>query len=118
VIFPTRGAAAIDARTELRKRSLFQVPVFTANLDMKGSFDLAGAPARLPAGAVADWTRAELLVGVSDPRFGHADGWRLRAGEAHDLRAVEHDLVGARRKRDQHAEDKRPQRRFPEMRCV
>ncbi len=73
VIFPTRADAAIDARTEVRRRSLFRVPVFTANLDLKAAFDLTGTPARAPAGAVLDWSHAEFLVGVSDPRGAKSD---------------------------------------------
>lgn len=73
VVFPTRAEASVAATTELRKRSLFRVPVFTANLDLRGVFDLTATPSRLPAGAVLDWTRAELLVGASDPRGAQSD---------------------------------------------
>jgi inner membrane protein len=73
VVFPARADAAVDARTEVRRRSLFQVPVFTADLDFRASFDLTGVPLHLPAGATPDWSRAQLLVGVSDPRGAQND---------------------------------------------
>lgn len=73
VFFPARAEANVDARSEVRKRSLFKVPVYRADLDLRALFDLRPAPAALPAGAVLDWSRAEFLVGVSDPRGAQSD---------------------------------------------
>ena len=44
------------------------------------TFDLTGVPAAAPPGAVLDWNRAEIVVGVSDARGALADA-TLRTGE-------------------------------------
>ena len=74
VVFPTQGDAAVKLRTEERRRSLFKVPVFQADLKFDAAFDLAGVPSAAPAGAVLDWTRAGIVVGVSDARGALTDG--------------------------------------------
>jgi inner membrane protein len=73
VVFPTRGSAAIRTTTEERHRSLFKVPVFQADLNLDATFDLTGVPAAPPQGAELDWSRAEIVVGVSDARGALAD---------------------------------------------
>ncbi len=73
IVSPVRGQASVSAASEVRQRSLFRVPVFRADLDFKADFDLTGTPANAPDGAVLDWSRAEVLVGVSDPRGAQAD---------------------------------------------
>src|SRR6185436_8476816 len=54
--------------TQLRKRSIFKVPVYTASLRMRGSFK----PPRLddvqPPPDVVLWNEATLHLGVADPR--------------------------------------------------
>jgi inner membrane protein len=74
VVFPAQGDATVKIRTEERSRSLFKVPVFQADLKFDATFDLAGVPSAAPADAVLDWTRAGIVVGVSDPRGALADG--------------------------------------------
>ncbi|HEY3707092.1 MAG TPA: cell envelope integrity protein CreD [Terracidiphilus sp.] len=73
LVFPARATAAVQTRTEERRRSLFKVPVFQADLKMNASFDLAGVPAAAPEGAQLDWNRAELILGVSDARGAQSD---------------------------------------------
>jgi inner membrane protein len=73
LVFPARASAAVQTRTEERRRSLFRVPVFQADLKMDASFDLTGVPAAAPEGAQLDWNRAELIVGVSDARGAQSD---------------------------------------------
>lgn len=73
LVFPAQAQATMKTATEERRRSLFKVPVFQADLDLGGSFDLAGVPGAAPAGAVLDWSHAELIVGVSDARGAQAD---------------------------------------------
>jgi inner membrane protein len=63
----------VQTRTEERRRSLFKVPVFQADLKMDASFDLTGVPTAAPEGAHLDWSRAELIVGVSDARGAQSD---------------------------------------------
>ena len=74
VVFPTQGDAAVKIRTEERRRSLFKVPVFQSDLKFDAAFDLAGVPSAAPINAVLDWTRAGIVVGVSDARGALADG--------------------------------------------
>jgi inner membrane protein len=73
IVFPAKGDATVKAVSEVRKRSLFKVPVYTADLDLEAAFDLTAVPSQAPAGAVLDWSRAEFLVGVSDPRGAKSD---------------------------------------------
>ena len=74
VVFPTKGDASIKVRTEERRRSLFKVPVYQADVKFDATFDLTGVPSAAPAGAELDWTRAGIVVGVSDARGAVADG--------------------------------------------
>jgi inner membrane protein len=74
VVFPTRGDADIKVRTEERRRSLFKVPVYQTEVKFDATFDLTGVPSAAPAGAELDWTRAGIVVGVSDARGALADG--------------------------------------------
>lgn len=48
LVFPTRASAALKIATEERRRSLFKVPVFQADLKLDGVFDLSGVPAAAP----------------------------------------------------------------------
>ena len=74
VVFPAKGDASIRVLTEERHRSLFKVPVYQAEVKFDAAFDLTGVPAAAPAGAELDWTRAAIVVGVSDARGALADG--------------------------------------------
>jgi inner membrane protein len=74
VVFPAQGDATIKVRTQERRRSLFKVPVFQADLKFDATFDLAGVPSNAPPDAVLDWTRAGIVIGVSDARGALADG--------------------------------------------
>ena len=74
VVFPAKGDAAVKIRTEERRRSLFKVPVYQADLKFDASFDLTSVPSALPAGAELDWSRAAIVVGASDVRGALVDG--------------------------------------------
>lgn len=73
LVFPAQASAALKTTTEERHRSLFRVPVFQADLKLDANFDLSGVPAVAPQGAALDWSRAEIIVGVSDARGALAD---------------------------------------------
>ena len=73
LVFPAQASAALRTTTEERHRSLFRVPVFQADLKLDANFDLSGVPAAAPQGAELDWSRAEIVVGVSDARGALAD---------------------------------------------
>ena len=99
IIFPARGEATASAASEVRNRSLFRVPVYRADLDFKADFDLTGTPANAPDQAVLDWNRAEMLVGVSDPRGAQSDILLTVAGKA--LQAAPASAMAERASSDQ-----------------
>lgn len=74
VVFPIQGDAAVKVRTEQRRRSLFKIPVYQADLAFDAAFDLAGVPSAAPVNAALDWPHAEIVVGVSDAHGALADG--------------------------------------------
>lgn len=82
LVFPAQASAEVKTTTEERRRSLFKVPVFQADLRMDGAFDLGGVPANVPQGAELDWSRAEIEVGVSDPRGAVADATMTANGKS------------------------------------
>ena len=73
VVFPSTASASIKTVTEKRRRSLFKVPVYRAQVGFEAAFDLAGMPSAAPERAELDWSRAEVVVGVSNPRGALAD---------------------------------------------
>jgi inner membrane protein len=85
LVFPAQASAAVKTATEERRRSLFKVPVFTADLKLDATFDLAGVPAALLPGAQLDWTHAEIVVGVSDARGALADATLTADGKTSTL---------------------------------
>lgn len=85
VVFPTKGDATVKVRTEERRRSLFKVPVYQADLKFDAMFDLTGVPSSAPAGAELDWTRAGIVLGVSDVRGALADGTLTVNGKTNTL---------------------------------
>ena len=89
LIFPAQASAAIKTSTEERRRSLFKVPVFKADLKLDATFDLTGAPAAAPRGAELDWSRAEIVIGVSDSRGALADATLTAAGKTVTLLPAE-----------------------------
>lgn len=80
LVFPAQASATVKTTTEERRRSLFRVPVFEADMKFDSAFDLTGVPSVAPANATLDWSRAEFVVGVSDPRGAQADAV-LTAGD-------------------------------------
>ena len=89
LVFPARASAVVKTLTGERRRSLFKVPVFQADLKLDGTFDLAGVPAAAPPGAELDWSRAEIVVGVSDPRGALADAMLTTEGKTSTLAPAE-----------------------------
>lgn len=89
LIFPAQASASVRTTTEERRRSLFRVPVFRAELQMDSSFDLTGVPTGSPSRATLDWSRAEVLVGVTDPRGALADATLTAGGKTVTLAPAE-----------------------------
>lgn len=73
LVSPAQASAVIKTMTEERRRSLFKMPVLQADLKLDATFDLTGVPAAAPQGAELDWSRAEIVIGVSDARGALAD---------------------------------------------
>jgi len=90
VVFPAKGDASIKVLTEERHRSLFKVPVYQAELKFDAAFDLTGVPSAAPAGAELDWTRAAIVVGVTDARGALADGTLTVNGKTSTFTPAEH----------------------------
>jgi inner membrane protein len=85
LVFPTRASAALKIATEERRRSLFKVPVFRADLKLDAAFDLTGVPATAPPGAEFDWSKSEIVVGVSDARGALTDALLTTSGKTSTL---------------------------------
>ncbi len=49
LVFPATASACLKTATEERRRSLFKVPVFEADLKLDATFDLSGVPSVSPA---------------------------------------------------------------------
>jgi inner membrane protein len=89
LVFPARASATLKVVTEERRRSLFKVPVFQVDTNLDAAFDLTGVPSTLPQGAELDWSRAEILVGVSDARGALADAALTANGKSWTLAPAE-----------------------------
>jgi inner membrane protein len=85
LVFPAHAAADVKLTTEERRRSLFKVPVFHADLKFNALFDLSGVPAAAPENAVLDWNRAEFVIGVSDVRGAQFDTTLTAGGKISTL---------------------------------
>ncbi|HLJ48374.1 MAG TPA: cell envelope integrity protein CreD [Bryobacteraceae bacterium] len=73
LVFPTAASAVVKTVTEERRRSLFKVPVFQADVQLDAAFDLTGIPSAKPPNTELDWDQAEIVVGVSHVRGALAD---------------------------------------------
>ena len=78
----------VDAKlkTEERRRGIFGIPVYRADLQARGFFQQPDLDSWIGAGNEPLWQRAELQIGLSDVRAIHADGQLTWAGQAHGLR--------------------------------
>ena len=66
VLPPQQLAAEVQIVTEVRRRGIFEVPVYTAKLKLKGQFQLPEASSLpLPLGAL-DLARADLMIGIAE----------------------------------------------------
>lgn len=68
IIFADQGVARFESiETETRKRSLFRVPIFTADGTLSATFNDPKAT-QIDAGYDLDWDGARLLIALSDVR--------------------------------------------------
>lgn len=89
LVFPAQASATVKTRAEEKRRSLFKVPVFQADLNFEAAFDLNRVPAAAPQGAVLDWPHAEFIVGVTDARGALSDGSLTSSGKTLNLSPAE-----------------------------
>ncbi|WP_458792361.1 cell envelope integrity protein CreD [Yoonia sp. MH D7] len=64
-VLPMLFDADLGTQTEQRKRGIFQVPVYTADLSIAFDYDTAGVDAQLQAGEEILWSDAYLQVGLT-----------------------------------------------------
>lgn len=91
LVFPAQASGTVKTTTEERRRSLFRVPVFRSDLKLDSTFDLTGVPAALSSTNL-DWSRAEILVGVTDARGALADATLTTGGKTFTLAPAESAL--------------------------
>ncbi|MFT3997130.1 MAG: cell envelope integrity protein CreD, partial [Asticcacaulis sp.] len=72
IVFPRSGKAQVATRSDVRSRSIFRIPVYTADLNFTADFDLKDIQASKP-GAVLMWDKAQLIAGASDSRGARKD---------------------------------------------
>jgi inner membrane protein len=71
LIFPSTGSVDVQTSSEVRHRSLFRVPVYSATVKFDALFSLASRPANTDA--ALDWSRSEIVTGASESRGALAD---------------------------------------------
>ena len=78
----------IDATlsTELRRRGIFEVPVYVAKLKLAGRFEKPDLGGWEVLDEDIDWPRAELIVSLSEPTGLHADAALIWDGRRIDLK--------------------------------
>lgn len=67
-LFPESLSINADVATQVRRRSLFEVPLYTASIDLKGAWDPGRAVAPSGDGWVAEWPRAIVSLHPGDAR--------------------------------------------------
>jgi hypothetical protein len=69
VVYPETGNVKANLAVEARRRSIYQVPVFNADIDFTAQFGKIPDPGtHLAQGATVYWGNARLYMGVSDLR--------------------------------------------------
>lgn len=86
LVFPATGTGEGLVDVDVRQRgSLFKVRTYRAGVKFDAGFDLTGEPSAAPEGAVVDWKRTALLIGVTDPRGAQMAQVRVNGGEPQKL---------------------------------
>lgn len=73
VVSPETGSVKLNVKASVKRRGIFEVPVYRADTALEASFAPAPQTLNLPAGAVIDWSRAQIVVGFSDLRGAKSD---------------------------------------------
>lgn len=93
VVYPETGSIGARLVTELRRRGLHDVPVYTVDAGVAARFDLADAAAAIPADARLVWAEAKIYLSLTDPRGARSarlslDGRPLELAPAEDAAGV------------------------------
>ena len=73
VVSPEQGTASIRLNAQSLHRSIFHVPVYTADASLDAHFAAPPAAPNLPSGSSIDWNAARIVVGFSDLRGAKTD---------------------------------------------
>ncbi|MEM6710428.1 MAG: cell envelope integrity protein CreD [Pseudomonadota bacterium] len=68
IVLPQRLDVAVDLSHQYRRRGLYDVPVYLTDLRIEGHFDLTQRGAIDRQYDEVHWDRAQIVIGVSDPR--------------------------------------------------
>jgi inner membrane protein len=68
IVMPQKLNIKADFTTEIRRRGIFSVPLFSGNLSLSGAFDLAGALASLSSNEELSFSKAELVIVLSSQK--------------------------------------------------
>ncbi len=68
VLAPETFDATIDAKTQMRARGIYAVPVYESDVNLAAAFDLSRLDGKLRSDAVIDFANARLSLALSDPR--------------------------------------------------
>jgi inner membrane protein len=88
LLYAETGSASTELKTEIRKRGLQEVPVYTADAIFKATFNPARIVAEAPTGARLRWSEARIVMNASDLR-GAKDARLTIAGRSLEMAPVE-----------------------------
>lgn len=87
VMTPKSLNVAADAKHEMRRRGVYEAPVYRAGVDISGSFAKPNLKEAIPNLEPVDWTKAAVVVGVTD-LVGLADATSFDiGGQSKDFRS-------------------------------
>jgi inner membrane protein len=92
VLYPETGEADTTLVTEIRKRGLQEIPVFTANAVFKASFNPSRIAAEAPTGARLHWNEARVVMNVRDLR-GAKDARLTIGGQTLEVAPIEINIA-------------------------
>lgn len=85
-VLPETLEAELQLNTEIRKRGIFEVPVYAAPLRLAGHFAVPSLAQCPQPSTEIDWSRSALVLGISDPRSVQAESGLIWNGRHHAFR--------------------------------
>ena len=89
-LYPDRFDLAVDTRSQVRKRGIFSVPVFTADVMLDFAFDTAAVAEALNGEEEPDWDAAELRVHLDSNRALRGETTLSAGGRVFRLEPIPH----------------------------